>query len=224
MNLDGSEKTFIGSAEATVMVIEDDYGLVLDVPEEVSFEPGGEGSATVTATVKKWAESDTDTPTGDTVSDIEVTFSTSMGTIVGTNPATTGGSGTATITLTSGDPGTATISAAVPGVGKGKTAGADILFKYNNPDAFYASHICEIEQDDTAGWIEATIYVVFDKIGGDPEPSRYSVYGYGFNDTAYYGTEYSWTGPPLAFAQQGRRIDREALFDTVGFLLQTTGG
>jgi len=69
---------------------------------------------------------------GAPVADVDVTFATTLGTLVGTNPATTNASGIAEITLRSGtDTGTARVTATASGF----VADVEVLFVAGAPDA-----------------------------------------------------------------------------------------
>lgn len=86
-----------GETEVPIDIIS--YGIIL-TSSRATLLPDGNDSATITATLKEWLTGDILEPTGDPVAGKSVKFSTTLGTLTGTNPAVTDANGQATIVLT----------------------------------------------------------------------------------------------------------------------------
>lgn len=187
------EEDLVESNEVSVRFGEQEIGVIVEAsPATVRFEPSGEGRAEITATVRYWQDGDTDEPTGNPVAGRQVYFSTSLGALEGINNVPTNSAGTSSITLTCSNEGEATVTATVDG-----ESGSDtVAFEEGDPNMYYGTLICEVERDYEAYGYSYKVYVEFDKLMTDPAPSQYNLEGYGFNDTLWYGTSHSDTGPP----------------------------
>ena len=193
---EGTQETFVDSAEANISVVEGPYAISMTAPEDpIEFAIGDEGQASVTATLRYYKDGDTDEPTGNPVKNKLVKFTTSLGELEGENPAETDDNGMTSITVTSTTAGVATVSAAVPG--STVSGSVDVTFEREPPASYAGQHICDVVFDYEIGSTSYGVYIEFAKITeGDVLPSAYEVYGSGFNDTYWYGTEYHATGPP----------------------------
>ncbi len=173
-------------------------GVVVEASAEtVSLDAGQEGSAEITATVRYWQDDDETEPTGDVVADREIQFATTMGTLGSTDPVTTDSSGTASVTVTVSEGGVATVTATE--IESGESGSASVTFRERDASTYFGTLVCEvIARDYDTYHYRYRVYVEFDKVTTEPAPTQYQLEGYGFNDTLWYGTSHSDTGPPWA--------------------------
>ena len=186
----------VESDEVIVRIGEPEYNVVAEaVPPIAVFDAGTTAEITITATARYCTTPGEYPPTGDPVVGKEFDWSTSWNyaDMIGDNPATTDANGQISITLRTDKEGGGDMLAFNADDAKG--GNAYYQFKWADPEWFPATLYGEITTDPDAGFAGWAVYLVFDKV--DPAPAEYQIFGWGFNDTAYYGHSLSADGPPF---------------------------
>lgn len=100
----------VACGENTVALDLTGYGITATAaPTRIAAD--GQETSAITATLRFWRAGDTVTPSGDPVVGKSVQFSTTLGTLSGTNPAVSDASGQVSIQLTGSEPGPAKVVA-----------------------------------------------------------------------------------------------------------------
>ena len=186
----------VESDEVIVRIGEPEYNVTAEAdPPVVVFDPGTTAEITITATARYCTTPGEYPPTGDPVVGKEFDWSTSWhyAEMIGANPGTTDANGQISITLRTDKEGGGDMLAFNAADAKG--GNAYYQFKWTDPEWYPASIYGEITTDPDAGFAGWAVYLVFDKV--DPAPAEYKIFGWGFNDTAYYGHSLSADGPPF---------------------------
>ena len=189
----------------TVRIGEPEYNVIVEAdPPVVVFDAGTTVEIEITATARYCLSPGEYPPTGDPVVGKSFDWSTSWRYVelIGANPGVTDANGQMKLNLRSDKDGGGDLLAFNAEDVKG--GNAYYTFKWADPEWFEATLYGEINtypEDGAAGW---AVYLVFDKL--DPTPAEYTIFGWGFNDTAYYGHSFSTRGPDFP---KGRETDTQ---------------
>ena len=190
--IDGSKTLTLKCGENLVTFKLAEYGIEMEADPPVSlFDPGEEGSVTITATLRYFKEEDNGiTPTGGPVVGMELEFNLFSGSpaeVIGSTTAVTDPNGQASVTLTADHSGSATVGVLTKPDQQGATGAC--MFKMRPPDPIPGIVTGECDCDPEANHGGHRVWVEFDRLT-DPEPLDYNVFGYNFYDKDYYGYWY----------------------------------